>query len=155
MQELTQKSIQKIIEKFWHLNASKAPIKEFLPLVAPDFCIQLGFKDIKFTGIAEFADHQIGKLCFFDQKFELLSMDSKIQGDTATVVTKAVWHASTWVQNAAYSHRLIADLTHTWEMGLSQEKDRVVIFGHICDALHYRKGHAPQEAELDFHLQLK
>ena len=153
--QLTEKSVQAVIEKFWHLNASKAPIKDFLSLLAPDVYIELGFMDIKFKGIAEFADHQIGKLCFFDQRFELISINTTIENNIATSITKGVWHASTWTQNAPYSQKLIADVDHTWKVGLSDESDRAIMLGHVCDAMKYREGFSPEAAPKDFHLKIK
>jgi len=151
----TDKNVQEVIERFWHLNASKAPIKDFIPIVSPDFHIELGFMDIKFKGIAEFADHQIGKLCFFDQKFELITINTTIENNIATSVTKGVWYASTWTQNAAYSQKLIADLDHTWKIGISDETDKVIILSHVCDAMKYREGFSPTAEPGDFHLKIK
>lgn len=153
--QLTDENVQSIIEKFWHLNASKAPIKDFLPFTSPDLYIELGFMDIKFKGIAEFADHQIGKLCFFDQRFELVSIKTSITNNVATSVTKGIWYASTWVQNAAYSKKLIADLDHTWKIGLSDDASKAILLGHICDAMKYRNGFEPEAPQRDFHLEIK
>jgi hypothetical protein len=153
--QLTDEKVQEVIEEFWQLNASKAPIKDFLPFVSPDIYIELGFMDIKFKGIAEFADHQIGKLCFFDQSFELLSISTTIADDIATSETKGVWYASTWVQNAAYSQKLIADVNHTWKIRASRDTNRAIMLGHVCDAMKYREGFAPRATPEDFHLKIK
>ncbi len=148
--ELTEDAVIKVIEKFWHLNASKAPIKEFLPLMSPDVFIDIDFLNIKFRGIAELADHQIGKLSFFDRKFELFLIETKVEDNRAISKTKGAWHASTWTQNAAYSQRLIADIEHTWTTTLSEQTNEVIVLGHICHTLKYREGFSPTATEKEF-----
>lgn len=110
-----EKEAFKVVEQFNHLNASRAPISDFLTIVDPEnLIITLRGSDIVFKGIAGFADHQIGKLIYFDQKFECELIKSEAQDDQITLSTKGVWYARIWQSPAAYSQQLIADLTHTW-----------------------------------------
>ena len=111
--------------------------------------------DIVFKGIAGFADHQIGKLDFFDQRFELKSIDTKLLADGRAVAkTIGAWFASYWKSPAANSHQLIADLKHTWTVVRSEKTGRAVLVRHVCERLKYRAGHAPIAATLDFHLRI-
>ena len=156
MKKLTKREVKEVCVKFWDLNASRAPIKSFEEIFAENVEIIVAAGTyIEFKGIAAFADHQIGKLGFFDQSFELKSIDTKFQEDGSAVAkTVGVWNASYWQSPAANSHRLIADLKHTWTIVRSEKTGKAVILRHVCDALKYRPGYAPIEAQKDFHLTI-
>lgn len=156
MKRLTQREVKDVILKFWDLNASRAPIKAFEDIVdCENLEIILAGTDIAFQGIAGLADHQIGKLTFFDQRFELTSIDTKLLDDGRAVSkTVGVWYASYWQSPAATSHQLIADLKHTWMVVRSEKTGRAVLLRHVCDRLKYRVGHAPVAAPQDFHMRI-
>ncbi|MEM1058961.1 MAG: hypothetical protein AAGK14_06910 [Verrucomicrobiota bacterium] len=153
MKPLTKREVRAVITAFWELNASRAPIKAFEEIVdTENLSITMRGTDIAFHGIAGFADHQIGKLIFFDQKFVLRKLESTINGGEATARTEARWHARTWTSPAPYSHELIADLRHTWTLRRCPRTGRALMRGHVCERLKYRPGHGPEDTPKDFHL---
>ncbi|KTD19271.1 Uncharacterised protein [Legionella lansingensis] len=146
----------KIIEHFNHLNASRAPISAFVNIIdTENFEIRLRGSDIVFKGIAGLADHQLGKLIFFDQKFDCLRQKSHLEFNKISIETQGVWYARTWQSPAAYSQQLIADLTHTWILIKKADDKPWIILSHICESFSYRKGYAPTDNPKDFHLSLK
>jgi hypothetical protein len=157
MKRLTKREVKDVILQFWELNASRAPIKAFEGIFD---CEKLEIivradPDIVFNGIAGFADHQIGKLSFFDQRFELKSIDTKLLDDSRAVAkTVGVWNASYWQSPAPTSHRLIADMKQTWTIVRSEETGKAVLLRHVCERLKYRPGHAPIAAPQDFHMRI-
>lgn len=145
-----------IIQRFNHLNASRAPMVEFLTIIdAERFEIRLRGSDIHFKGIAGFADHQIGKLIYFDQHFDCELVGSEQEGNQVTVHTKGAWHARLWQSPAAYSQQLIADMTHTWILSRQSADAPLLIISHVCESFSYRKGYSPVDKADDFHLRLK
>jgi hypothetical protein len=153
MKPITPKIVQELVETFWELNASRAPLTDFLPILDhEDFFIKLAGTDIHFKGIAGLGDHQIGKLGFFDQKFILLNIEVDVDGDTAVARTQGEWHASTWTSPDPASQRLKVALRHTWQVGRAKDDSRPILLGHVCDEFHYLPGFAPKERAKDFHL---
>jgi len=145
-----------VIKKFNHLNASRASMTDFLDIIDPDrLVIMIRNTDIRFEGIAGFSDHQMGKLIFFDQKFDCELINSTVNDNEITISTKGVWYASCWQTPAAYSQNLIADLKHTWILERENNKKPYRITTHICEEFGYRKGYAPTDETKDFHLNLK
>ena len=104
MQPITAKIVQNLIVSFWKLNAGRAPLSDFLPIVDHEgFFMELAGTHVHFSGIAGLGDHQMGKVIFFDQEFILLDIQVQVDGDTALARTKAQWHASTWTSPDPYS----------------------------------------------------
>ncbi len=155
MKPLTKREVRAVIQAFWDLNASRAPIKAFEEIVdIENLSITMRGTDIAFHGIAGFADHQIGKLIFFDQRFVLKKIDITLKGDTASAKTEGRWHASTWSSPAPYSHELIAELKHTWDIIRCPKTGRALMRGHVCEKLKYLPGHGPEDQPQDFHLKV-
>ncbi|CAG35788.1 unknown protein [Desulfotalea psychrophila LSv54] len=153
MQAITLKIVQELIESFYELNAGRALLRDFLPILDHEgFFMELAGTDIRFLGIAGLADHQMGKLIFFDQKFILLDIEVKLDGDTALAQTNAEWHASTWSSPDPYSHRIKVALLHTWHVGRAKDDSRPILLGHVCEEFHYLPGFAPKEQAKEFHL---
>jgi hypothetical protein len=156
MKPLTKREAKAVILRFWDLNASRAPIKAFEDIVdCENFEIILAGTVIAFKGIAGLADHQMGKLIFFNQRFELKSIHTRIADDGRAISkTEGVWYAAYWQSPAATSHELIADLKHTWTVVRSEKSGKPVLLRHVCDKLTYRRSHGPIEAPKDFHLTI-
>jgi hypothetical protein len=153
MQPMTEKIVQNLIESFWKLNAGRAPLSDFLPIVDHEgFFMELAGTDIRFSGIAGLGDHQIGKLIYFDQEFILLDIQIDMDADTALARTRAQWHASTWNSPDPYSHRIKVALRHTWYVGRAKDDLRPILLGHVCDEFHYLPGFAPKDQAKEFHL---
>jgi hypothetical protein len=145
MQPITAEIVQNLIESFWKLNAGRAPLSDFLPIVDHEgFFMELAGTDVRFSGIAGLGDHQMGKLIFFDQEFILLDIQIEVDGDTALARTKAQWHASTWTSPDPYSQRIKVALLHTWYVGRAKDDSRPSFWATcaksftICPALHPR-----------------
>jgi len=156
MERVTEEEARHVVMQFFDLNANRAPVKAFEDIVdCENLEIVLEGTDVAFHGIAGFADHQIGKLIFFDQRFELDSIktENDDQGN-AVLRTTGVWYASTWQSPAAQSHQLIADLEHTWTIVRNERSGQAVLRRQICERLEYRAGHAPQAVPLEFHLRV-
>jgi hypothetical protein len=150
---LTEDEVRDVILAFFDLNASRAPIKAFEEILdCENFEIVVQATDVSFKGIAGLADHQIGKLIFFDQRFEAKFVEITIHDDHAIAKTDDRWEASVWQSPAAYSRRLIAELTHTWKVVRSEETGKAVLRFHSADTWKYLPGHAPEEAPKEFHL---
>ncbi|MCW8386180.1 hypothetical protein OQJ18_01375 [Fluoribacter dumoffii] len=144
----------RVVAQFNDLNASRAPISDFLPIVdAEDLIITLRGSDIVFRGIAGFAEHQIGKLIYFDQQFECELVGSEIQGDQIILSTRGAWYARIWQSPAAFSQQLIADLAHTWTLKKNHQAKYIILI-HICEHFKYRDGFSPHDMVEDFHLSL-
>ncbi len=153
MQPMSAKIVQDLIETFWELNASRAPLKDFLPILDHEgFFMELAGTDIRFVGIAGLGDHQMGKLIYFDQKFILHDIQVEPGLDTALARTKAEWQASMWTSPAPYSQRIKVMLLHTWHVGRAKEDSRPILLGHVCEEFHYLPGFAPKEQAKEFHL---
>ncbi|WP_019215413.1 hypothetical protein [Legionella tunisiensis] len=152
---IDEKEAFAIVEQFNFLNASRAPISKFIDIIdIENFEIRVRGLDIVFKGIAGFADHQINKLSYFDQKFDCELQKSTQKGNEIILNTKGVWYASTWSPPAAYSQQLIADLSHTWRLAKKTEKAPLIIVSHSCETFAYRKGYSPRDVEKEFHLKL-
>lgn len=145
-----------IILTFNHLNASRAPIAAFEAIIdIVRFEIGVRGSDIYFKGIAGLADHQIGKLIYFDQHFDCELLRHEQEGKQITVHTKGAWHARLWQSPAGYSQQLIADMTHTWVLSRQTKDSPLLILSHVCESFAYRQGYSPADKAEDFHLRLK
>jgi hypothetical protein len=151
--KLTKREVRDVIRRFFELNAGRAPIKAFEEILDCErFEVRVKGTDIAFIGIAGLADHQIGKLIFFDQRFETKSWDIAIHSDHATAKTLDRWHASVWQSPAPRSHQLIAELVHTWKIIRSEKTGKAILRFHSADTWKYLAGHAPEEVPAEFHL---
>ena len=152
---LTKKEVKNVILKFWHLNASRAPITDFLPIVdINNFVIKVQNTDIQFRGIAGFADHQISKLIYFDQRFILKSMKITSKPEFSIAKSLVIWEARRWESPAANSELLKAIIHHTWIVKRSAETRAPIIVTHIAEKFKYLQGFAPKESQPEFHLRL-
>ena len=153
MPPITAEMVRQLIETFFELNASRAPLTDFLPILDHEgFSMELVGTDIRFVGMAGLGDHQIGKLIFFDQEFHLQNIQVDLAGDNATARTKAEWHASTWTSPDPYSHRIKVALRHTWHVGRAEDDSRPILLGQVGEEFHYLPGFAPKDRAREFHL---
>jgi hypothetical protein len=151
--KLTKREVRDVILEFFEVNASRAPITAFEKILDGEPLRDPGEgKRHCLIGIAGLADHQIGNLIFFDQRFENKSMTPTIHSDHAMVETLDRWHASIWQGPAARSHRLNAELVHTWKIIRSEKTGNAVLRFHSADTWKYLPGHAPEQAPAEFHL---
>ena len=92
--ELTEDEVRDVIETFWRLDADKAHLAEFLPIMDDEFVIravdEAGEEVVRFDGLARLEDHQDGKMDIFDEAFELTSL--RVDPGPVTVAhTSCVW----------------------------------------------------------------
>ena len=75
--DLTRDEVRSVIETFWRLDADKAHLADFLPIMDDEFVIravsEAGEEVVRFDGLAGLEDHQDGKMDIFDEVFELTS----------------------------------------------------------------------------------
>lgn len=159
IQPLTKNEVENIILKFWKLNASKAHIADFIPILDKNFAIVLkekGKKVISFQGLAGLQDHQDGKApLFYNQKFILKSIKIRITNNTAIAKTTAEWHCLFCEKKSPKSKKLKAHLKHTWTIKKAGNNLPVITL-HVCDYFKYLPGFSPKTAmgKKEFHLEL-
>ena len=75
---LTEDEVRDVIETFWRLDAGKAHLADFLPIMDDEFVIRAvddtGAEVVRFDGLAGLEDHQDGKMDIFDEAFELTAL---------------------------------------------------------------------------------
>ena len=159
---LSDTEVREVILKFWHLNAEKAPVSEFAPILDEDFALVAvnasGEEVVRFDGVSGLAEHQAGKEVYFDQRFTLRSFDCKLQGDRAIAKTTALWECTHAEPGMAQSEPLKADLAHTWYARRSPETGQAVLSLHVCTYFQYLRGFGPApnrddaSTDREFHL---
>ena len=92
--DLTRDEVRSVIETFWRLDADKAHLADFLPIMDDEFVIravsEAGEEVVRFDGLAGLEDHQDGKMDIFDEVFELTSFRFDT-GPVAIAHTTCVW----------------------------------------------------------------
>jgi hypothetical protein len=147
MEPLSDKDIQGVIETFWRLDAGKAHLAEFLPIMDEGFYLRAvdshGREVARFDGLAGLEDHQDGKMDMFDEEFLLESLDINRTGRSVVAYTAAVWTFRHRVPRAPTSSMCAADLAHEWYLRRHPERLSPVMTGHTCTHFEYRPGQAP------------
>jgi hypothetical protein len=144
--ELTEDEVRDVIETFWRLDADKAHLAEFLPIMDDEFVIravdEAGEEVVRFDGLAGLEDHQDGKMDIFDEAFELTSL--RVDPGPVTVAhTSCVWAFRRRESRAPRSEVCVADLSHIWQLRRHPTRRRAVMTGHTCIRFEFRPGHAP------------
>lgn len=158
---LSDAEVRDVILAFWRLNADKAPVCAFLPLLDEEFALVAtnphGEEVVRFDGVSGLEEHQAGKEVYFDQRFTLRSFDVQFEGDCAVAQTTGLWECIHCEPGMARSEPLKADLAHTWYVRRSPESGRAVLSLHACTYFNYVRGFEPARAdatlgEREFHL---
>lgn len=156
---LTKAEVRRVILKFWELNAVKAHIADFIPIVDEKFKMVLkerGKIIVSFSGLAGLQDHQDGKASiFYDQKFILGSIKIKVSNKQAIAKTVGQWHCIECDPRRPLSKKLKANLKHTWIVKRSPVTNHAVLTLHSCDYFKYLRGFSPAETKKEFHLTLE
>jgi hypothetical protein len=161
LKALSAREVKHIILAFWRLNAAKAPIADFIPILDEDFEIvatdAAGNVVVKYSGLAGLEEHQYGKQIYYDQRFILKSFEAELAGFEATAHTTGEWRCLHCEPRRACSESLRADLRHTWVVRRSAATGRPLLSRHICTYFQYVEGYAPQPASgtdgyREFHL---
>jgi hypothetical protein len=146
---LTNAEIRKLVVTFWRLNAGKAPMAEFVPILDDGFVLMAvdeeGNEVVRFDGLAGLEEHQYGKQIYYDQRFRLGSFDVEIDGDRAVARTTGEWRARHCEPRMARSEQLRADLAHIWHARRLPEGSPVLTL-HVCTYFQYQSDFAPAAA---------
>jgi len=156
---LTKAEVKDVILRFWHLNAGKAHIADFLPILDENsFRVVLKEKGRiieKFDGIRGLQDHQDGKGIYYNQRFILKSIRTEIIHDQAISHTTAVWDCLHCEPYMARCEHLKAVLHHTWRVRRSPNNQQAIIANHTCDYFRYLHNFEPKFTKSsEFHLKL-
>ena len=162
LRPLDDTEVRELILMFWRLNAGKAPVAEFIPILDEGFALVAtnpeGEEVARFDGLSGLEQHQAGKEVYFDQQFTLRSFDAEIDGDRAIAQTTGLWECIHCEPGMARSEPLKADLGHTWYARRSPETGRAVLTLHVCTYFQYVRGFEPApapesvSADREFHL---
>lgn len=144
---LTEDEVRDVIETFWRLDAGKAHLADFIPIMDEGFVIRAvdehGAEVARFEGLAGMEDHQDGKMDFFDEEFTLGSLTITQPGTAVIVHTTAVWSFRHRAPRAATSEWCVADLEHEWYLRRHPDRLTAVMTGHTCTKFAFRPGQAP------------
>jgi hypothetical protein len=158
---LTGGEVRNLVLTFWRLNAAKAPMADFVPILDDGFALvavdDKGDEVVRFDGLAGLEEHQYGKQIYYDQRFRLGSYDVDIDQDRAVARTTGEWRARHCEPRMARSEQLRADLAHIWHARRLPQGSAVLTL-HICTYFQYQPGFAPvaanetaaREIHLDF-----
>ena len=144
--DLTEGEVRWVIESFWRLDADKAHLADFLPIMDDEFVIravsEAGEEVVRFDGLAGLEDHQDGKMDIFDEVFELTSFRLD-PGPVAIAHTTCVWTFRRREPRSARSEVCVADLAHVWQLRRHPVRGCPVMTGHTCVRFEFRPGQAP------------
>jgi hypothetical protein len=159
---LTETEVRDVILTFWRLNAEKAPVSDFIPILDEGFALVAvdasGEEVARFDGLEGLEEHQAGKEIYFDQRFTLRSLDCELQENRAVAQTTGLWECIHCEPGMARSEPLKAELGHTWYSRRSVETGRALLSLHVCTYFRYVPGFEPTpasdaiSADREFHL---
>ncbi len=138
---LTNESIQALAEEWYKKLDVHAPMVEVLPMLVDDG-LEMVFPEATVYGWAGFEGwFQRVIRIFFDEVHTVKSVESEIDGDTATTKVVVQWEASVWDGPDAYSKRIKLDAYQTW--GIKESADgKPQITLYTVDELKYHEGSA-------------
>lgn len=138
---LTKESIQTLAEDWYKKLDVHAPMVEVLPMLIDDG-LEMVFPEATVYGWAGFEGwFQRVIRIFFDEVHTVKSVESDIDGDTATCKVVVQWEASVWNSPDAYSKRIKLDAYQTWGIKESAEgKPQITLY--TVDELKYHEGSA-------------
>lgn len=138
---LTKESIQTLTEDWYKKLDVHAPMVEVLPMLIDDG-LEMVFPEATVYGWAGFEGwFQRVIRIFFDEVHTVKSVESDIDGDTATCKVVVQWEASVWNSPDAYSKRIKLDAYQTWGIKESAEgKPQITLY--TVDELKYHEGSA-------------
>jgi hypothetical protein len=145
--DLTETEVRELILTFWRLNAAKAPVADFMPILADGFALVAtgpdGEEVARFDGLSGLEEHQAGKEVYFDQRFTLRSFEVELDSESAVARTTGLWECIHCEPGMAWSEPLKADLAHTWYACRSPESGQAVLTLHVCTYFQYVPGFEP------------
>ena len=116
------------------------PMVDILPYLADDE-LKMIFPEATVYGHAGFEGwYQRVIRIFFDEVHTVKSVESTIDGDTASVKVVVQWEASVWNAPEPYSKRIKLDAYQTWEV--AAKADKLVVTTYTVDELKYHEGSA-------------
>lgn len=137
---LTNESITKLAKDWYHMLDIHVPMVEILPYL-DDATLKMVFPEATVYGHAGFEGwYQRVIRIFFDEVHTVKTVESTIDGDTASVKVVVQWEASVWNGPEPYSKRIKLDAYQTWEV--AYKDDKVVVTSYTVDELKYHEGSA-------------
>lgn len=122
---ITEAQIRKFVDAWYLALDQHAPAEECAKLVAQDD-VQMIFPEKTLYGAGDFLAWYAGGTysdgteapgvinIFFDENHNVVSVDAKIDGDTATLDVVVAWQASWFTPPAAKSKRVSLDAIQKW-----------------------------------------
>ncbi|GAB3971927.1 hypothetical protein GCM10028806_23080 [Spirosoma terrae] len=137
---LTNESITQLAKDWYHMLDIHVPMVDILPYLADDE-LKMIFPEATVYGHAGFEGwYQRVIRIFFDEVHTVKSVESTIDGDTASVKVVVQWEASVWNAPEPYSKRIKLDAYQTWEV--AAKADKLVVTTYTVDELKYHEGSA-------------
>lgn len=137
---LTNESITQLAKDWYHMLDIHVPMVDILPYLANDE-LKMVFPEATVYGHAGFEGwYQRVIRIFFDEVHTVKSVESTIDGDTASVKVVVQWEASVWNAPEPYSKRIKLDAYQTWEV--ASKADKLVVTTYTVDELKYHEGSA-------------
>lgn len=118
---LELEQIKKFVAAWYQVLDFHLPIEECYKLLA-DKDLVMTFPDGDIKDLASFKkwyDRVIN--IFFDENHNVVSVEAKINGDTADLDVVVAWQASVWEPPAAKSKRVSLDATQKWKVRKSDK----------------------------------
>jgi hypothetical protein len=142
---LTEENIKKFVNAWYYGLDIHAPIEDMNKLLA-DSNLRVVFPDGDITDLASFKKwyDRVTNL-FFDENHVVQSVESKIEGDTATCDIVVGWQASWWEPPAAKSKRVSMDATQRWTVRKSSKNSyglEIVTYNATVEPFKYAPGFA-------------
>ena len=138
---LKKEAIEELAKNWYRKLDVHAPMVEVLPMLI-DEGLEMVFPEATVYGYAGFEGwFQRVIRIFFDEVHTVKSVESDINGDTATVKVVVKLEASVWNAPDAESKRITLDAFQTWEVKAGPN-DTVLITKYTVDDLKYYEGSA-------------
>lgn len=156
MSSITETQIRKFVEAWYLALDQHAPTEEVAKLAAQDD-LKMIFPEKTLVGLGDFlAWYAGGKYSdgeqapgviniFFDENHNVVSVVSKINGDTAELDVVVAWQASMFIPPAAKSKRVSLDATQQWVVRSSSKNAyglEVVSYNAMARPFEYTPGFA-------------
>ena len=141
---LTEDEVRDVIEAFWRLDADKAHLVEFLPIMDDEFVIravsEAGEEVVRFDGLAGLEDHQDGKMDIFDEAFELTSLRVEVGPGHHRAHDERVDVPAARAPRAAQRILRCRPVRMCGSCAFTRHGDGPVMTGHTCTRFEFRPG---------------
>jgi len=130
---LTKEEIDELADRWYKALDVHAPVEQLHAMML-DEGNEMMWPELPTRGHAEFTVwYEKVTRRFFDEVHTVKSVESTIDGDTATVKVVVNWQASVWEPPSPKSKLLHMDAFQTWEVVRSPETGKAVIKRYVVD----------------------